>query len=379
MNKHTEVLSFLYSEVTHSILKITRTIHPAYAPIGITEYKAGISLGLLSAWWRNRAIPASRSKLQETLDKLNITTSIELLEKCFGLGLSDQYWVKEITSSITWNEINFFCNPFSGDIGKLMLEETVYIDEPNLSSPDNSSQGNLRKKWKIIKGKRCLIKTGNTLNNQEPFNEVIATKLYERILDEEDYVPYYLMEDHGIFYSCCETMVSTDEELVPAIHLDAMTKLRGSDSLYKHYIEACTKLNIPHVKSKIDKMIVCDYILGNFDRHYHNFGAIRNVNNLKWMKIAPLFDDGSSLWATTPTTLIGSPYNNKPFMSNARMQLNLVNDYSLLNVDKFHGFERDIHNVLSLNPFMDEPRITAIINQVHMRIKEVIEYSKSVY
>lgn len=41
-------------------------------------------------------------------------------------------------------------------------------------SPDNSSDGNLKKKWKIINGKRCLIKSGNSLNNQEPFNEVIA-------------------------------------------------------------------------------------------------------------------------------------------------------------------------------------------------------------
>lgn len=38
-------------------------------------------------------------------------------------------------------------------------------------SPDNATDGWLKKKWEIINGKRFLIKGGN----QEPLNEVIAT------------------------------------------------------------------------------------------------------------------------------------------------------------------------------------------------------------
>ena len=75
----------------------------------------------------------------------------------------------------------------------------------------------LKKKWKIINGDRFLIKGGNSLNNQEPFNEVIATKLYERILNEGEYVPYFLINDNGKTYSACKTMVSTDEELVSGL------------------------------------------------------------------------------------------------------------------------------------------------------------------
>ncbi|WP_028043577.1 hypothetical protein [Candidatus Stoquefichus massiliensis] len=136
----------------------------------------------------------------------------------------------------------------------------------DMFSPDNSSDGNLRKKWKIVGGKRCLIKGGNTLNNQEPFNEVIATKLYELILNEGDYVPYCLIEEHNTYYSCCETMIHTDEELVPAIYINAIKQLRENESLYEHYyIDVCIELGLPDVKSKIDKMIVCDYILANYD------------------------------------------------------------------------------------------------------------------
>lgn len=71
------------------------------------------------------------------------------------------------------------------------MGQIEYSNNLNMCSPDNSSDGNLRKKWKIIDGKRCLIKSGNTFNNQEPFNEVIATKLYELILDKDDFIQWY--------------------------------------------------------------------------------------------------------------------------------------------------------------------------------------------
>ena len=64
------------------------------------EYKTGISRKALNNWWQERAIPASRSRLREVLDNMDIGSSVELLEKCFGLSLSDQYWIKEQGSQI---------------------------------------------------------------------------------------------------------------------------------------------------------------------------------------------------------------------------------------------------------------------------------------
>ena len=221
--------------------------------------------------------------------------------------------------------------------------------------------------------KRCLIKSGNTLYNQEPFNEVIATRLYEQILNEDEFVPYWLIEENGIAYSCCETMVSENEELVPAFYIDATKKLRGSETLYEHYIGVCLELGIPEVKTKINKMLVCDYILGNYDRHYRNFGAIRNVLDLRWKRIAPIYDSGSSLWATTPTQLIGTTYKSKPFNAKPEDQLNLVDDMSWMNKDKLLGFDKTVYDILDRNPFMDEERKSAISIQVKGRIEKVIE------
>ena len=38
-----------------------------------------------------------------------------------------------------------------------------------------------------------------------------------------------------------------------------------------------------------------DYLIMNEDRHLNNFGIIRDVNTLKWLDVAPIFDNGQSL------------------------------------------------------------------------------------
>ena len=152
-------------------------IQPNFAPLGIIEYKTGITKKALNNWWKDRSIPASRSRFKEVMAEMDIHSSVELLERCFGLSLSDQYWIKEENSKIEWNDINFFENDFSEDMGKLLMGQINYSDDLDIFSPDNSSDGNLKKKWKIINGIRYLVKGGNSFNNQEPFNEIIATKL----------------------------------------------------------------------------------------------------------------------------------------------------------------------------------------------------------
>ena len=42
--------------------------------------------------------------------------------------------------------MNFFTNDFSKDMGKLLMGEIEYTDSLDMFSPDNSSDGNLRKK-----------------------------------------------------------------------------------------------------------------------------------------------------------------------------------------------------------------------------------------
>ena len=128
-----------------------------------------------------RSIPASRSGVREALETLGISDTKTLLIRCYGLSLSDQYWVRPANSDLTWERINFFTNDFSEDIGDILFGANKMSNAIDFSSPDNTSDGNLKKRWRIIDGKRCLIKGGSNPYRQQPLNEVIATKIMNRL------------------------------------------------------------------------------------------------------------------------------------------------------------------------------------------------------
>lgn len=75
------------------------------------------------------------------------------------------------------------------------------------------------------------------------------------------------------------------------------------------------KNGLKNMETFLSKMLVCDYIPGNQDRHYQNFGVIRNVETLEYTRIAPIFDSGNSLWYRSES-LVGPrdyDYIAKPF------------------------------------------------------------------
>lgn len=51
-------------------------------------------------------------------------------------------------------------------------------------------------------------------------------------------------------------------------------------------------------------MLVTDYIIGNYDRHYRNFGLIRNAETLRFAGTASIFDCGTSLKFNAATSEI---------------------------------------------------------------------------
>lgn len=377
MNKNTKVLSFLYNEDLSSIEKVLNIFHAEYAPIGTRDIHGKITRKAFSDWWEDRAVPDTRDGFKDVLLSMPSLSSAKLLEKCHGLSLSDQYWIREENSGLTWKEINFFDHDFSEDMGNLLMGDMKYQADHDLCSPDNSCGGDLKKKWKIIQGDRCLLKSGSHDFQQEPYNEVIATRLFERILNKGEYVPYTLYEENGRAYSCCKTMITAEEELVPAVYIDACRKQRNDESSYEHYIRMCESLQIPNARESINKMIVCDFILGNYDRHYGNFGAIRNVETLEWEGTAPIYDTGSSLGANLAAIDIRTrQYKAKPFRISPVRQLELVNDFSWYNEDELTGFEEEIREVLSHNPKMDQMRISAICHNVKENIA-VVNFRKS--
>ena len=378
MHKELPVLDLDLDEATGSLRQLGTVHHPAHLPLGTTDRKGQADRRALNAWWIDRSIPASRSGVRQALEMLDLPDPHLLLVRCFGLSLSDQYWVKPLGSDLSWANINFFDHPFSEDIGDVLLGKPPHSAAIDFCSPDNTSDGFLKKRWKILHGKRCLLKSGSNPFLQQPFNEVIASLVAETL--GIPHVPYTLLWDDGLPYSVCEDFITPDTELVSAWRVMQSFPKNNSTSVYLHYLNCCEVLGIPNMAHAVNQMIVLDYLIANEDRHQNNFGLIRDANTLAWLGAAPIFDSGSSLGYDKLAPQIRSLRfaECKPFKKTHAEQLKLVTDFTWINFDALEGIESKMKAILDqAGEYLDVPRKAAILSAFSARVEDVRALAKA--
>ncbi|GIP17457.1 hypothetical protein J40TS1_30990 [Paenibacillus montaniterrae] len=372
-HKNAPVVEIELDEATGAISAIGRVYDERHVPVGVPIKKGRIDRAALNEWWRGRAIPASRDGIKEALIDLNIATPQKLLDKSLGLSLSDQYWICPSGSDADWSQLNFFENVFSEDVGNVLLGRGEKEGNISLMSPDNTSDGWLKKKWTIVDGKRCLIKGGSGATQQEPYNEVLASRLMERL--GIPHVAYTLLIQDNYPYSVCENFITPQTELVTAWYVMQTQQKSNNVSVYQHYVNCCEALGITGIVDALDRMIVVDYLIANEDRHQNNFGVIRHAETLEWIGAAPIYDSGSSLWFAKPKALISatSKITCKPFKNDHNEQIKLVTSFEWLDLSLLRGIEEEYRDILEGSMFIDEARRDALCSALQKRIEMLAE------
>lgn len=376
MHKRVPVAALEIDRENGLIQKISTVYSPEHLPVGVGVKKGNADRAALNEWWTDRSIPASRSGVREAMETLQIRDTKALLLRCWGLSLSDQYWICPVDSDLTWEQVNFFQNAFSDDIGDVLFGANKKPDALDFSSPDNTSDGNLKKRWKIIDGRRCLVKGGSNPFRQQPLNEVVATLICKRL--GIPCVPYTVTWEKGAPYSICEDFVDENTELIPAWRIIQTQKKNNSTSFYTHFVNCAEALGIPGVTAFLDRMIVLDYIIANEDRHLNNFGALRNAETLEWIGMAPIYDSGSSLGYDRSIPLMRDERETvcKPFKKHHAEQLKLVTSFDWIDLEALADVKELVISVLSdekAADYLDANRIRVIAELTEKRVREIKE------
>ena len=158
MNKNTPVLEFDYDLEVHAVMKILEVHDARYAPPSTVDQKGNVTKKALNAWWKGRAIPASRN--QQVLDCLALDSTLALAEKNFGLSLSDRYWINDTAAPQQWKDINFFDNNFTDDLGILTLGQQS-SGHPNLMSPNSTLGGDCKWRADSSEDRICIVPSGS--------------------------------------------------------------------------------------------------------------------------------------------------------------------------------------------------------------------------
>lgn len=371
MHKDVPVVGIDLDEATGAIQKIGAVYRADHLPVGVLAKGEIVDRTALNTWWIDRSIPASRSGVRKALEVLELPNTQVLLTKCFGLSLSDQYWVKPEGRDVPWRDVNFFTNAFSEDVGDVLLGKVSRTEGLDFHSPDNTSDGFLKKRWKIVDGKRCLLKTGSPPFMQQPFNEAVATVVARRL--GIPHVPYTLFWDDDVPYSVCEDFITEDTELVSAWRVMQTRKKDNDTSVYRHYLNCCAALGVPDMTRRMDEMIVLDYLIANEDRHQNNFGLVRDANTLAWLGAAPIFDSGSSLgYDKLPSRILGGKVECKPFKKSHEEQLRLVTSLDWVDFSKLKGLEDEARAIFDqAGEYMDVARKDAIRATLKRRVEHL--------
>ena len=350
---------------------------PEELPVGYSEDGKDIM-----DWWKSRAIPDSRRGIQQVLNYLQEETNLSLMLSAYGLSLTDHYWMQPIGKTLYWKDLNFFENDFSDELGSLLTDSNKVDVDVNISkfSPSSSVIGEMKKKWIIKDGIRYLMKVNANDYGQQSVNELIASRLHER-LGWENYVPYEVeparVDEIEVPCSLNRLFTSTELELVSAYQLVKNYKVPNDTSNYEAVIQQAVLYGMEEkvVREHLEYTILTDFILTNTDRHFNNFGFLYNPELHKLVAMAPIYDTGNSLFYNKefiPRNEYLLDITVTSFKKREVDMLQFVSNRNLVETDKLKGFAEEVEEILKEYTSMSKERA----EQIAQSVAQKIEYLK---
>lgn len=388
MNKNVKVLSALYDEATAVFTEVYDVYNIDYAPYILKGFYKENNINdasfrtNLSEWFSSRGIPKWRDKLDILLHRLNINAPNELLNKSFSLSLSDQYYIKPYDLDIRYEDINFFDNDFDYSEfleASLSKNSNILVKASSLKSPNNTTDGMLKKAWIIENNVRYLLKSGYKNELLQPFNEVLASEICKRL--GFNHVEYTLDIYKDVIVSKCPCFINKETELITCHQIRNNMERHNNINDYEDYINLLQENGIKNARIEMENMYILDFLIMNEDRHLNNFGIIRNVDTLKWISCAPIYDNGQSLnieyYDEEEIAISGEGrffYEVKPFDE----IIKVVKDIKRIDVNKLDGlvewFDNLLHEYQSVTKFSNSRinMLCILLNRQINKLRDLI-------
>ena len=287
----TDLLSFSLSEQgieglkaqIHSIDEEERALFPL--DLELTDD------GLVK-WLQRRVIPKNRAYVAEILKTfgLSVNDTKAIIDVCKGLSLNDSYWVVPQGFTGTFAQYNLYENRFSEILSLVAYTGIGQSDAAFTTSPELTTNGMLPKAWRFIEGEGIYLYKGGTFGaantGNEPYSEFYASQVAQAM--GLDAVAYELENWKGILASRCKLFTDINTAYIP---IGRIVREGGLKACLEYYRQLG-----PEAYEQIKSMLVFDAMIYNEDRHFGNFGVLRDNHTGKVTGAAPVFDNGMSLF-----------------------------------------------------------------------------------
>lgn len=287
----TDLLSFSLSE--QGIEGLKSQIHSVKE-----ENKALFPLDLdltddgLVKWLQRRVIPKNRAYVAEILKTfgLSINDTKGIIDVCKGLSLNDSYWVVPQGFTGTFAQYNLYENRFSEILSLVAYTGIGQSDATFTTSPELTTNGMLPKAWRFIEDEGIYLYKGGTFGasntGNEPYSEFYASQIAQTM--GLNAVTYELENWKGILASRCKLFTDIDTSYIP---IGRIVREGGLKACLEYYRQLGAE-----AYEQVKSMLVFDAVVYNEDRHFGNFGVLRDNHTGKVTGAAPVFDNGMSLF-----------------------------------------------------------------------------------
>lgn len=366
----TDLLSFSLSE--HGIEGLKAEIHEVNQeergrfPLDMELNDSG-----LLKWLQRRVIPKNRAYVAEILKTfgLNVNDTKGIIDVCKGLSLNDSFWVVPQGFSGTFAQYNLYENRFSEILSLVAYTGIGQSDTAFTTSPELTTNGMLPKAWRFIEGEGIYLYKGGTSGaanaGNEPYSEFYASQIAQAMGLHA--VRYELENWKGILASRCKLFTNIDTAYIP---IGRIVREGGLKSCLEYYEKLGSE-----AYEEVKSMLVFDAVIYNEDRHFGNFGVLRDNHSGELIGAAPVFDNGLSLFNfAMPEDLKdldsyaktrGTPYGVS-FESICREVMGPVQTRQLRGLI---GFSFQHHPRLNL----PEERLQAIERHLQKRVRQLLE------
>jgi len=282
-------ISTPYDGTTIEIIKLYE-INSSFFPISLD-----IDNTSLLRWIKSRTIPKNRAFIHKILMELelNLDNIQGIIDISKSLSLNDCYWIVKEDFRGLFIDYNLYDNDFNKTLSLLAYTGYGSVNHKGfISSPEFTTNGMLAKAWRKNPQHRdgiFLYKSGSkgcANCGLEPYSEFYAYQVAHKMGIEA--TAYTLGKWKKDINSICKLFSSKDYSFIPIYHFIKDCNWRDVLVFYK-------ELGEEFYDSLID-MLVFDVIILNVDRHFGNFGLLIDNKTNQIVKVAPIFDNGLSLF-----------------------------------------------------------------------------------
>ena len=243
-------------------------------------------------WLERRVIPKNRAFVDEILKTLGLSLGDTkgIIDVCKGLSLNDSYWVVRSGFEGKFSQYNLYENRFSEILALVAYTGAGGSRQAFTTSPELTTGGMLPKAWRYVEHDGIYLYKGSTTGasnaGREPYCEYYASQIAETM--RLNAVHYDLENWKGIIASKCALFTNIDTAYIP---IGRIVRTGGIAACLAYY----DKLG-PEFSEQIRSMLVFDALIYNEDRHFGNFGVLRDNHSGDIIAPAPIFDNGLSLF-----------------------------------------------------------------------------------